>query len=99
MYLSDTVRIFKYKIIQQFKRLKEGLVLEEVNISVNPKHNHLQMEQILIGLEGNVDVSCYLNEDMDYEQIKQIRLGAFNKVNTSLDSNHNEIYVLLHNFS
>ena len=37
------------------------------------------MEQIRLGLENNIDVSSYLNPNIDWEEMLRIRLKLENK--------------------
>lgn len=41
----------------------------------NPNFGMGQMEQILLGLKGNVDISIYAKPNFDEFQMEEIRLG------------------------
>lgn len=38
-----------------------------------------QMEQIRFGLKNNIDISSYLNPDIDWEEMRRIRLKLKDK--------------------
>ena len=42
------------------------------------------MEEIKLGLEDNLDISIYVNEDFNGPQMKQIRLGLKDNLDVSL---------------
>ena len=42
------------------------------------------MEQIMLGLEANLDVSVYAKTYFDEEQMEEIRLGLFSNIDVSL---------------
>ena len=49
--------------------------------------NYYQKQEILKGLETNLDVSIYANKDFDYKKMKQIRLGLEDNLDVSQYAN------------
>mgnify|MGYP001787905760 CR=1 FL=1 len=60
--------------------LKEGL-------RIFNQFNEIQQEQIMLGLENNVDISIYAKDCFDFEQMEQIRLGLEANLDVSLYAN------------
>ena len=46
--------------------------------------NEYQQEEILEGLEKNLDISWYANSKLDKEQMQQIRLGLEDNLDVSI---------------
>ena len=47
-----------------------------MNVSIYAKSelDHLQMEEIRLGLKNNLDVSLYANSEISWQEMKEIRL-------------------------
>ena len=55
----------------------------------NPKFNWKQMDEILTGLEKNLNVSVYANPKFDWEQMEEIRIGLEKELDVSVYAHPN----------